>query len=109
VLNAQEFEVDSIYYRTSKALQAKLLEELQKGDCMKKNQEGECKINGRLSLLEKHKPSPALHKKLTTQCRARAKGKFGWRVLAITLSKMLKLKTIMTHETARRTSSVLLG
>jgi len=109
VLNAQEYERDSIFYRTSNALQDKYLEELKKGDRMRVTQEGECKINGRKSLLEECKPSAALRKKLATQCRARAKGKFGWRLLAVKLSKMLKLKTIMTHETARRTSSVLLG
>ena len=109
VLNAQEYERDSIYYRTSNALHAKYQEELQKGDRMRVTQEGECKINGRKTLLEKKKPSAALRKKLATQCRARAKGKFGWRVLAVNLSKMLKLKKVMTHETARRTSCVLLG
>ena len=50
-----------------------------------------------------------MRKKLATQCRARAKGTFGWRVLAVKLSKLLKIKEVMTHETARRTSSVLLG
>ena len=107
VLNAQEFEKDSIYYRTSKALCAKKEEMLAKGEKMRKTQDGDAKINGRLSVLEMMKPSASLRKKLATQCRRRSKGKFGWRTLASKLSTLLRLEKPMSHEAARRLSATL--
>ena len=107
VLNAQEFEKDSIVYRTSNALNAKLQQEKKKGKRMREGQSGGAKVNGRMSLLEAISPPASTKKKLATACRQRAKGKFGWRTLAAKMSKLLMLEEEMTHETARRTSQVL--
>lgn len=107
VLNAQEFEKDSIYHRTSKALCAKKEEMLERGDKMRKTQDGDAKVNGRLSVLEMTKPSASLRKKLVTQCQRRSKGKFGWRTLASKLSTLLDLEKPISHEAARRLSASL--
>ena len=110
VLNAQEYEKDSIEWRTGRALRAKLLDERQKSEkTMRRNQDGEAKVNGRKSILEHIQPKASARKKLITLCKQRQRGKFGWRALAQRLSAALKLDAVMSHEAARRTSNTLLG
>ena len=108
VLNAQEFEKDSIWWRTSHALIDKLAVERKKGDKARLTQEGDAKVNGRLSFLEEKRLSASTRNQMITQCKRHKAGKFGWRTLAKKLSEILKLVKEMSHEAARRTSTVLL-
>jgi DNA invertase Pin-like site-specific DNA recombinase len=109
VLAAQEYEKDQIVYRTQNAIKAKRAEEAKKGGKMRKTQKGTPKVNGRKNILEECKATKRQHNDSLTLCQQRMQGKFGWRVLAVRLSLVLKLKKEMTHEAARRNSALLIS
>jgi DNA invertase Pin-like site-specific DNA recombinase len=108
VLAAVEYEKDMIVYRTQRALTEMRAEEATKGAKMRYTQKGTPKVNGRKSILEQCKATKKQHNTSLMLCQLREKGKFGWRVLAVELSRVLKLKKDMTHEAARRNSSLLM-
>jgi hypothetical protein len=108
VLAAQEYERDQIVYRTQNALKAKREEEAKKGAKMRRTQDGTPKVNGRQSILEECKATKMQHNTCLSLCQQREQGKFGWRMLAIELSRVLKLEKDMTHEAARRNSCLLM-
>ena len=96
-----EFERDMIHKR----LLAGLVEKLRKEESKPKGdrnvtQQGDTKVNGRKSHLEKINPSNAVLKQLRVWVKARAHGKFGWRVLQTKFEK--KLKMALPLESARR-------
>jgi hypothetical protein len=105
---AQEYEKDQIVYRTQNAIKAMRVEEGKKGVEMRRTQNGTPKVNGRQNILEKCKATKKQHNTCLALCKQHKQGKFGWRVLAVELSRVLKLKKEMTHEAARRNSNLLM-
>ena len=96
-----EFERDMIHKR----LMAGLVEKLRKEESKPKSQrnvtqQGDTKVNGRKSNLEKINPSNAVLKQLRVWVKARASGKFGWRVLQTKFER--KLKMTLPLESTRR-------
>lgn len=100
----QEFERDTIVNRLQQGLRAKA-EQLAKAGMNPK------KVNGRKSHLEKRMAQKGITKgqlkSLSTLCRARKRGDFGWRALAPKLSKILKLKKPMGKDAAMTLSKEL--
>jgi hypothetical protein len=108
VLAAQEYERDQIEYRIQNALKSLRVEEGQKGAKMRTTQKGTPKVNGRKNILEECKATKKQYNTSLALCQQREKGKIGWRVLAVKLSRVLKMKKDMTHEAARRNSGLLM-
>ena len=85
---------------------AGLVEKLHKEESKPKSkrnltQQGDTKVNGRKSTLQKINPSNAVLKQLRVWVQARARGEFGWRVLQKKFAKKLKMDTL-PFESARR-------
>ena len=96
-----EFERDMIHKRLMAGLVDKLRKEESKPKAQRNvTQQGDTKVNGRKSHLEKINPSNAVLKQLRVWVKARARGKFGWRVLQTKFEK--KLKVALPLETTRR-------
>jgi len=68
-------------------------------------QQGDAKLQGRKSYLEQVAPSAVALRKIKEAVAKRDEGKCGWRTLATDISKILKLSTPMSHETARRVAA----
>ena len=91
-----EFERDCIVHRLHAGLEAA------KTKSTRCTQSGEVKVNGRLSTLERLQPTSTQLRCLRTLTRQRSQGKLSYRQLAEHFSKVLKLRSPMSMETARR-------
>ena len=97
-----ELERALIVERTQTAIVAK------KKKTKHKSQSGAPKVQGRKSLIDdmvsKKRLTPKLKKRIRSACveKTESKQAIGWRALAVTLSTMIGLETVMGHETARR-------
>eukprot|EP00438_Fugacium_kawagutii_P007703 Skav231388 [mRNA] locus=scaffold6335:4778:7274:- [translate_table: standard] len=101
ILAMHEMERDVVVSRLQAGLMAK-----QKVS-RRKTQSGNVKVNGRFSLIEKLKPNKATIHKMNAVLKQRSRGDYGWREAATRLSKLLKMKTTMAVETARRVNKEL--
>lgn len=96
-----EFEKDLIVMRLVNGLQQKKDQESQKLQ-PRRGQQGQVKVNGRLSLLERRRPNSRAHAKICQACAAHRKGDLSARQLASALTAALGLERPMAMETARR-------
>ena len=94
-----EFERDCIVHRLHAGLQAA------KAKSTRRTQGGDVKVNGRLSTLERLQPTSARLRCMHALTKKQSRGKLSYRQLAERFSKVLKLRTPMSMETARRIST----
>lgn len=92
-----EYDSDNIRYKLQSGIRDKM------ASTRRKTQHGKPKVGGRKSILEKMGPIPAAKiAALKKYGQDRKHGKYGWRKLAEKIKVVLKLKTVPSHETARR-------
>lgn len=92
-----EYDAENIRYKLQNGIRDKM------ASTTRKTQHGKPKVGGRKSILENMGPIPAAKiAALKKYGEERKRGKYGWRKLAEKIKVALKLKTVPSHETARR-------
>ena len=103
VCNLQELDRDTLVWRLTHGRSEK------KKTTKAVTQSGRPKVCGSKSYIDKLMPTAKVQKQILTLGEKRAEGEFGWRPMAMKVTRRLKLKEPLTHETVRRMHQELLA